>query len=248
LDATCADDIALVCANPYDLQIHVNQAVNYSDTHRYKLQPQKSVIIEINNTKRNHRDRQPPIKINQNNMTVVEKSAHLGILRSKSKEKTEAIHIEQNITKARRTAYSLLSAEFHGVNGLDPMTSLSLYKTYIQPVLTYGLAIVQPKQSNLVKLELFQKTILKIMSLPINTPDPTAYILSGLLPVEAIIDIKCMSLFNNICRQPDNAIEKQLAMRQLLNKSTDNRSWFINIKKILLKYEFSNINELLTNP
>jgi hypothetical protein len=27
------------------------------------------------------------------------------------------------------------------------MTSLSLYKTYIQPVLTYGLEIVQPKQS-----------------------------------------------------------------------------------------------------
>ena len=103
------------------------------------------------------------------------------------------------------------------------MTSLSLYKTYIQPVLTYGLEIVQPKQSNLVKLELLKKTILKqILSLPINTPDPTAYIISGLLPVEAIIDIKCMSLFNNICRQPDNAIEKQLAMRQLLNKSTDN--------------------------
>jgi hypothetical protein len=57
-----------------------------------------------------------------------------------------------------------------------------------------------------------------------------------------------MTLFNNICRQPDTAIEKQLAMRQLLNKSTDSRSWFINIKKILLKYEFSNINELLTNP
>jgi hypothetical protein len=32
------------------------------------------------------------------------------------------------------------------------------------------------------------------------------------------IDIKCMTLFNNICRQPDKAIEKQLAMRQLLNK------------------------------
>jgi hypothetical protein len=56
-----------------------------------------------------------------------------------------------------------------------------------------------------------------------------------------------MTLFNNICRQPDKAIEKQLAMRQLLNKSTDSKSWFINIKKILLKYEFSNINELLTN-
>jgi hypothetical protein len=115
------------------------------------------VIIEINNTKRNHRDRQPPIKINQNNMLLVEKSAHLGILRSKSKEKTEAIHIEQNITKARRTTYSLLAARFHCVNGLDPMTSLSLYKTYIQPVLTYGLEIVQPKQSNLVNLSYSKK-------------------------------------------------------------------------------------------
>jgi hypothetical protein len=93
--------LALVCDNPYDLQIHVNQAVNDSDTHRYELQLQKIVIIEINNAKRNHRNRQPPIKINQHNMPVVEKSAHLGKLRSKSKEKTEATHIEQNITKAR---------------------------------------------------------------------------------------------------------------------------------------------------
>ena len=72
--------------------------------------------------------------------------------------------------------------------------------------------------------------------------------LVGLFDISFEIDIKCMTLFNNICRQPDKAIEKQLAMRQLLNKSTDSRSWFINIKKILLKYEFSNINELLTNP
>jgi len=37
----CADDIALVCDNPYDLQIHVNQAVNYS-----------VILIDINS---NHR-------------------------------------------------------------------------------------------------------------------------------------------------------------------------------------------------
>lgn len=58
-----------------------------------------------------------------------------------------------------------------------------------------------------------------------------------------------MSLSNNICKQPDNGIEKQLARRQLLNKSTDSRSLFINIKKFLLKYDFLlSFNELLTNP
>jgi hypothetical protein len=94
-------------------------------------------------------------------MPTVEKSAHLGILRSKSNQKTENSQIEQNITKARRTAYSLLSTGFYGKNGPDPITSISLYKTYVQPVLMYGLEIVQPKQTNLKKLEVFQKNILK---------------------------------------------------------------------------------------
>jgi hypothetical protein len=37
-------------------------------------------------------------------------------------QKTENSQIEQNITKARRTAYSLLSTGFYGKNGLDPIT------------------------------------------------------------------------------------------------------------------------------
>jgi hypothetical protein len=48
------------------------------------------------------------------------------------------------------------------------------------PVLMYGLEIVQPKQTNLKKLEVFQKNILKqILSLPTNAPDPAIYIISG---------------------------------------------------------------------
>ena len=114
-------------------------------------------------------------------MPTVEKSAHLGILRSKSNQKTENSQIEQNITKARRTAYSQL--DFMEKNGLDPITSISLYKTNVQPVLMYGLEIVQPKQTNLKKLEVFQKNILKqILSLPTNAPHPAIYIISGLLP------------------------------------------------------------------
>jgi hypothetical protein len=58
-----------------------------------------------------------PVSINQDDMPTVEKSAHLGILRSKSNQKTENSQIEQNITKARRTAYSLLSTGFYGKNG-----------------------------------------------------------------------------------------------------------------------------------
>ena len=69
------------------------------------------------------------------------------------------------------------------------------------------------------------------------------YTSSGLLPIEAILDIKYMTLFNNICRQHDDAIEKQLETRQLNIKTTESKSWFTILKKILIKYDFSNINK-----
>jgi hypothetical protein len=43
------------------------------------------------------------------------------------------INVEQNIKKARRTTYSLMASGLHGHNGLDPETSLQLYKTYVLP-------------------------------------------------------------------------------------------------------------------
>jgi hypothetical protein len=74
------------------------------------------------------------------------------------------------------------------------------------------------------------------------------YTSSGLLPIEAILDIKYMTLFNNICRQHDDAIEKQFATRQLKIKTTESKSWFTILKKTLIKYDFSNINELVAKP
>jgi hypothetical protein len=41
------------------------------------------------------------------------------------------------------------------------------------------------------------------------------YILSGLLPVEAQIHIRALGLFNNICNQAEDSVEKTLARRQV---------------------------------
>jgi hypothetical protein len=54
-------------------------------------------------------------------------------------------------------------------------------------------------------------------------------------------------LFNNICRQHDDAIEKQLETCQLNIKITESKSWFTILKKTLIKYDFSNINEFMQN-
>ena len=50
-----------------------------------------------------------------------------------------------------------MSAGLHGENGFDPQTSLRLIRTFVQPILLYGLEVILPTSSNIEKLEIFQK-------------------------------------------------------------------------------------------
>ena len=85
-------------------------------------------------------------------MPITDKSSHLGIVRSTTRTKTENETIEQNLTKARRTSYSLLSIGLHANSGLDPTTAIAIIRYYILPTLTYGLEILQPRSQNMNKL------------------------------------------------------------------------------------------------
>ena len=96
----------------------------------------------------------------------------------------------------------------------------------------------------LEKLERFLRKMLKlILSLPDTVAEPAVYVLWGLIPVEGIIHACAMSLFGNICRLQADSVEQRLARWQLSVKSLNSNSWFICIKKLLIKY-----NQLLDNP
>lgn len=182
-------------------------------------------------------------------MPIVNESAHLGIMRSTSLGNTQKATSERNITKARRAAYSLMSVGMHGENGIDPITAIQLYKTFVQPTLTFGLGVIIPESSNMLQLDKFQKQLIKrILSLPINAPDPCAYLLSGLLPIEAQLDLKILTLYHNICRQQESSVEKRIGRRQLMLKSENSNSWFITLRNIVFKYELPSSVELLDNP
>jgi hypothetical protein len=62
-------------------------------------------------------------------------AVHLGIIRTTSLTENMTINVEENIKKARRSAYGLFGGGYHGNNGLDPDTLIHLLKTYITPVL-----------------------------------------------------------------------------------------------------------------
>ena len=65
---------------------------------------------------------------------------------------------------------------------------------------------------------------------------------------EAQIDKKILSLFNNVTLQEDTAVEKQLAKLQMTIKHDKSNSWFIHVKKTLLKYELCEIQNYIDQP
>ena len=126
---------------------------------------------------------------------------------------------------------------------------MHLYKIYISPVLLYGLELILPTTSSLLLLGNFPKKILKqILSLPTCVADISVNILTGILPIEAQLHIRALSLFNNICNQLESSVEKSLARRQLLIKNNESASWFGAIKHMLRKYDLKEASWYLDNP
>jgi hypothetical protein len=240
----CADDVALLSGNPNHTQILINMCNDYAHMEGYELQPAKSVALNIKVKSKKKSLYVKNYKLDTKTMPTVESAVHLGIIRTISLTENMtinhrhlfhsknicpllliyflnetsacAINVEENIKKPRRSAYGLFGGGYHGNNGLDPDTLIHLLKTCITPVVLYGIELIIPKATPLAQLELFQKRMIKqILSLSTRTADPAVYMFSGLLPVEAQIHIRALGLFNNICNQAEDSVEKTLARSQV---------------------------------
>ena len=155
-------------------------------------------------------------------MTGADNTIHMGILRTSTNKKKNAV--EHNIQKAKRTAYSLMGTGLHAKNGADPE---SLLNSYVFPVLLYGLEIIIPTGKSLTVLKVQYKRLNKqVLSLPTTIADPAVYLLSGALPVEAVTHKRILSLFGNITRLPNESAELQLAKLQLETKTDKGQCWF----------------------
>ncbi|CAC5416673.1 unnamed protein product [Mytilus coruscus] len=153
---TCADDLAILSNCPYETQILINMAFDFSKREAYLLQPAKSCVIQ---SKSSHHE-----KVNENFWTLgnsilptSNKATHIGICRTDD-DSCKAT-IDENLKKARRTLYSLMGDGLYGQNGLNPQTSMSIMNTYIIPIMLYGLEIVIPRGRCLETLNIQFKKI-----------------------------------------------------------------------------------------
>ena len=83
----------------------------------------------------------------------------------------------------------------------------SLFRFFVLGVLVYGMEVVTPKATLMKKQERTYKNVMKqILSLPVTVADLAVYVLSGAVPVEAVIHKKALMLFGSVCRLDDEPI------------------------------------------
>ena len=146
---------------------------------------------------------------------------HVGICWSTDTVETA---VAENVKKARKTLYCLMSAGLHGENGLDPKTSLHLYQIYVLPVLLYGIKVVYPRPKIMeVQEQVYKHNIKHLLSFLVTVADPAVNILSTTFPIKVMIHQRVLTFFDNFSLLSDTSIEKRLAARQLAVKSFDIR-------------------------
>ena len=244
---TCADDELLLSKDKYELSTLAEVQASYANQERYVLSNQKSKIVIFNQKKGDKEECLDMCKLNGEVVETVESYTHIGVIRHSKPSTNLSLAIEEAIKTARKTAYSLMGAGFHGMNGINPTVGLQLWEVYVKPRLLYGLECLMLRKQDHQKLNQYQRKVLKcIMHLPERTANSGVYLLSGQLPIEADIEKKYLTQLMNILRS--EGVEKELAWRQLSVKDTKSKSWFIYVSNILSKYNLPSIYDLLENP
>ena len=125
---------------------------------------------------------------------------------------------------------------FHGVNGVSPQYSISVYTTYVLPRMLYGLDAITLKEKHVKSLEQFHRNILRqLQTLPTRTVTCAIYLLSGVPTLECLLDIQIASLLVRVGRQPSSPLAR-IGFYQLSVKNTKSSSWYVYVAKRLTRY------------
>ncbi|CAC5380503.1 CCDC34 [Mytilus coruscus] len=208
---TARNDIALLSDDVEELQIMLNTVVRNAKQDRVIIHPTKTNAVILNKDKTVRKNLQ--WNLGTTCITPTNQTKHLGIIRAEIKENN--VNVEDSLSLARRTLYSLINSGLHGSNDLNPITSYQIYRSYVIPKLLFGLEILPLQQIDIDRLRKFHINCLrKFQSLSQRTALCAVYLLIGALPIEAELHKRQLSFLYSLLNNENESIQ-QLNQRQI---------------------------------
>lgn len=219
---SCADDILLISNDNSEMQEMLDTVHNYAGDHRFQIHPVKSNTITKSPSKQKSaiiKEKLNTFQLGNTIMKFESETTHLGLKRAISEE--SKIYINNKISLARRTLYSVIKTGVHGTNGLNPRTSCKIYQVYVLPRLLYGLETLNLQTKDIDNLRSFHLGTLKqLQSLPNRTARCAVYLIISILPIIGELHKKQLGLLYSVAMSNNNSI-REIAFRQnIAGKST----------------------------
>jgi hypothetical protein len=139
-----------------------------------------------------------PVKLGEKPLQTVNQKVHLGIIRADKNETN--LNIQEHISIARKTLYSLIPVGLNGKNGLNPVTAYKIYQAYVLPRLLYGLEVLPLNISQITELKQFHTK-------------------TEMLPISASLNSNICSIPSSRCATHGSRTTKETTKSTLLNIS-----------------------------
>ena len=236
---TVADDMVLVSFSKHGLDRMLNTCHTYAMKWRYEYNPSKCAVIVFNESNADFRKTHRQWKLGNKPLAEVEQYTHLGIVCDKFMNIESSVKDSYN--KLRGTFLGIVNSGIHP-NGLNPLTSVTIYKSVVLPKALYGCELWN--SLTLGDLNMLERghrfCIVFIQNIPIYTKTDIALHNIGITSIEAEITYKKLQFFSQLCRLPCKHIAKQIFVNRLLrylNNDNQTRGFIPDLYRLLIKYD-----------
>jgi hypothetical protein len=245
-----ADDVLLLSNDINDLYLLVMMTEKYCQKYRVKLEPKKTKLLGYSNSPGNnlivkHAASTNLITINGTPVKFTSEAEHVGVVRHTDGNMPNIVH---RVAQHKKAIGSVLSAGLARGHRGSPAAGIKVHQLYCTPRLFSGLAtlVLLKSETNIIDAH-YQKTLQFLQRLHDKTPRPVIFFLAGMLPGEAELHLRQLSLFSMICHLPADPLYKR-AEYALTYLPPSSRSWFQQVRNLCLQYGLPHPLTLLENP
>ena len=232
-----ADDISIIAVTPYDLQILIDIVYLYTCKWRFSISIDKSSIVVFPNKRS---DTSVGVLLGNDFLQQSDYAIHLGI-RQDSNLKL-ANRITERCQKAKNSFFAMAGLGLRPL-GLNPLTSVSLYRKIVIPTALYGCELWNNmNKSDLDTVNRLQHFVVKkILGLPIRTRSDICESMLGLIRLSAEIEKRKLMFLHKILSLNTDTICQKLFIRKYIlfisNRNSLNYGYIPDICNILEKYD-----------
>ena len=239
-----ADDTVLLSNDIRKLNHILQLCLNYCQKYQVQLNTSKTKLLMISPQRIDNFVPYNPINLKGEAIKFCTEAEHVGVIRAES---GNLPNIVNRVSAFKRALGAITSCGLARGRRSNPSASIHILSIYGSPVLMSGLASLVLSSKEIASIDQqMKRTVQNIIKLSTNSPPSLVCFISGTLPCTAILHVKQLTLFGMVCRLQSDPLHHH-AKNVLLTYSSP-KSWFLQVRDLLLQYHLPHPLLLLQDP